>query len=82
MAKPLIIEKRGKKWLVFVHGHPVVKVDGKLNYGSDLPILPPNPFPTKAKAESIAHLILRYKLNMGDMLFAHTEYRDASKKAT
>jgi hypothetical protein len=81
--KPIVIEKKGRKWFVFVKGTPIVKHEGKLNFdraaaglpGDSLPLLEPHGFSSKADAEDVAHKIGRYVLQLGDFVHSYTEIR-------
>lgn len=89
MSKPIRIERVATSgYHIYVHGAPVVKYEGKLNFdrsvagiGTDsLPLLKPHKFTTKDSAEGIAHSIGRYMLKLGDFVFSYVEHVDKREK--
>jgi len=87
VTKPLEIRKKGSGWSVFVKGVPVVKMGSKLWFDRALAGIPtdgtsppipvgtkPHRFGKKNEAQTIAHQIGRYMLNLGDFLWTYTRY--------
>lgn len=68
MGKPIVIERDATAgrpvWRVYVKGTQVASGNGTFTFAK------------KSDAESVAHMCLRYRLNLGDMLFAHCEYTE------
>ena len=77
-GKPITVARSGRKWTVTVMGRPVVSgpsggltFKGRVDY---IDGLTPVPFNSKADADSVAHKIGRYMLNLGDFVHTYVEY--------
>ena len=77
-GKPITVAKSGRKWIVTVMGRPVVNgssggltFEGRAGYVDGLA---PARFDSKGDADSVAHKIGRYMLNLGDFVHTYVEY--------
>jgi hypothetical protein len=77
-GKPITVARSGRKWTVTVMGRPVVAgpsggltFEGRANYVDGLKTAR---FDSKGDADSVAHKIGRYMLDLGDFVYTYVEY--------